>query len=52
MAAVIRLSPSTFQIRLTLESHRKSLTLELITKGWFLSQVLQEVENPPRLPVS
>lgn len=28
------LSPSTFQIHLTLEFHRKLLTLELITKGW------------------
>ena len=46
------LSPSTFQIHLTLEFHRKLLTLELITKGWFLSPDLQEVENPPRLPVS
>ena len=43
---------STFQIHLTLEFHRKLLTLELITKGWFLSPDLQEVENPPRLPVS
>mgnify|MGYP003216734834 CR=1 FL=1 len=25
---------------------------EIIDLGWFLSQVLQEVENPPRLPVS
>ena len=45
-------SMSTFQIHLTLEFHRKLLTLELITKGWFLSPDLQEVENPPRLPVS